>query len=98
MKRDNCSEPTCPTDAELRLFGGGELTAADVSRVERCVMKCGECLAALSEFDDVTDAFVASVRSSVPLDTCSPDQRARAVQIANAAINNIELRRSTEAD
>lgn len=90
MNRQDCKQPDCPTDAELLAFSKGELDADVAPRVERCVEQCQDCLATLASFEDATGRFLAGMRGAIVSEVCSVDECARAVQIADAAINASE--------
>lgn len=90
MNRQDCKQPDCPTDAELLAFSKGELDADVAPRVERCVEQCQDCLATLASFEDATGRFLAGMRGAIVSEVCSVDECARAVQIADAAIDASE--------
>lgn len=91
MSRRECQQPDCPSDAELLAFGRGELDVELAPRVERCVETCRDCLAVLTSCDGATSGFLAGARGLVVSEFCSEEERARAVQIANAAIMGGEV-------
>ena len=91
MSRQDCKEPGCPTDAELLAFGSGELDADVAPRVERCVERCPDCIAVLSSSEDASHGVLTGLRSSFASGMFPDDECARAIQIANAAIDGSEI-------
>jgi WD40 repeat protein/predicted Ser/Thr protein kinase len=75
---------TCLSDAELRRFDAGELSAADAERFTRHFDSCTGCAERLTRLPESADELVAHLRSPLPVELLAEDSEIRAL-VAQAA-------------